>query len=86
MLARRLQHAAGRGVDHCADPARLGVKRILTGHDNPLEDDSHQAIARQRQVFALQNQGYHAAPQRSSAQRPAKQARSQSTIARVAER
>src|SRR5215470_4936035 len=69
MLARRLQHAAGRGVDHCADPARLGVERILAGHNNPLEDDRHQSIAGQRQVFALENQSYHAAPQRSSARR-----------------
>jgi hypothetical protein len=29
-----LQHAAGRGVDHGRDPARLGAKRILRSHDN----------------------------------------------------
>src|SRR5262245_12176320 len=34
MLTRRLQHATGRGVDHRGDPARLGVERILTGHDD----------------------------------------------------
>src|SRR3974390_1013424 len=75
MLARRLQHATGRGVDHSADAARLRVERILTGHDNSLEDDSHQAIADRRRIrrratlFALQNQGYHALPGRSSAGR-----------------
>src|ERR1700720_208319 len=45
MVARSLQHATGRGVDHRANPARLGVERILKCHDNSLEDDSYQRSA-----------------------------------------
>jgi len=37
-----LAHATSRGVDHRANPARLGVERILKCHDNSLENDSHQ--------------------------------------------
>ena len=34
VLARCLQDAAGRGVDHRANSTRLSIEGILTGHDN----------------------------------------------------
>src|SRR3954471_23025172 len=36
ILARGLQYATGGRVDHRTDPARLGVERILAGHDSLL--------------------------------------------------
>src|SRR5271167_4138529 len=70
MLARSLPHATGRGVDHRANPARLGVERILKCHDNSLANDSYQRLPRastepyplRRRVtlFARQTHSYHA--------------------------
>src|SRR5262249_28865039 len=40
MPARSFQDAAGGGVDHGADTARLGVERIPGGHDNSLVYDT----------------------------------------------
>ena len=42
----------GRRVDHRADPARLGVERIFTGHESFLSDP-HRRAANRRVVHCL---------------------------------
>src|SRR3954447_3527846 len=52
MLPRGLQYATGGGVDHRADPARLGVERIPTGHDGLLSGLHPRAASRKVASFS----------------------------------